>query len=1026
MTRLKTCTDCGGLMSCEAGLGLCPACLLRTALQVDAEVESGRWAGEASRTADYEILEEIARGGMGVVYRARQRSLNRPVALKVLLGGLFAGEEGRRRMKSEASLAARLRHPNIVPVFDTGSLDGQPFYSMAFIEGRTLAEVVQHGPLAPSRAARYLARMAEAVHYAHGEGVLHRDLKPSNVLIDASDEPHVTDFGLAKALDAAPQTLTGGVLGSPAYMPPEQALGQPAEVTARSDVYSLGAILYELLTGRPPFQGTSLAAVIAQVKDSDPVAPRRLNPSIPADLETVCLKCLEKSPARRYAQAGELAEDLQRFLRDEPVHARPVGPFGRAARWAQRQPMAATSIGTSVLLLLLTVAVVGGSSLRIRESRDIAQARLADALFSEARALRAANEPGWRARVRDNLVEVRRLDATGRLTAALRHEAIAALARPDLLRHIVTNVPPVADEMLVCFDREFERVALWHDDEAAIAIYRVADAAKLMAWSLPKPDELRAFSADGRHLLVRHGGVMSVWSPATGAEVLSGAGSESHRHFNGAAFSPDGTRLGRGETNGWVRIYDLTQNSPRVVSAWRTPEQLPVTTVAWSPDGDALALTLEDFTVAVCTADTGQVRWTRRFPAQIWNVTWDNPLDWLVLQTGEDRVIAFAAATGREVHRYNQITDGRTMSLIDPRGEMLVTSRLSYGTKFFHPHTGAQLLGDRSGAWHLHFDVVGRRLGSLLDDRRPLWLEWSPSPVRRELFSPGDPFIHQRIEFRADGRWLASLNADEVLLWDANSWEVGARLNLPRAELGPFETGGRSLLVVQSNQLFRVAVSDTGFGRPELLFTAGRLASPAQSCDGTIAVPDVTDNVVWLQRGSEWMRLPIDMFPVMPVFSPDGRWLACPSYGGGRLLLFDTRQPEAPPQTLPNSRGRPKFSPDGRWLVTLDRDAHVRRVGDWQPVQKFAEDVIARSMRAEFSPDGRWLAIVQRGGIVRLLEAETWKPFAVLDGPDGGRFFDIAFHPDGKSLLLAQDHGVIHVWQLPELRAELAKLGLDW
>lgn len=1023
---MKTCTECGGLMSRDVGLGLCPACLLTAALQVDGDAESGGLAGESSRTADYEILEEVARGGMGVVYRARQRSLNRTVALKVLLGGLFAGEAGRRRMQSEAELAARLRHPNIVPVFDTGLLDGQPFYSMAFVAGRTLAEVVQHGPLAPTRAARYLARIAEAVQYAHGEGVLHRDLKPSNVLIDASDEPHITDFGLAKALDAAPQTLTGGVLGSPAYMPPEQALGRVAEVTARSDVYSLGAILYELLTGRPPFQGTNLAAVIAQVKDADPVAPRRLNPGIPADLETICLKCLEKQPARRYDSAGELAGDLQRFLRGEPVHARPISAVGRAVRWAQRRPLAASSVGISALLLVVCGAVLVGSSVRIREAHDLAQARLADALFSEARALRAANEPGWRERVRQNLVEVRRLDATGRLTESLRNEAIAALARPDLLRHIVPNVPPVTDEMLVCFDRDFARVALWNGAAAGIAIHRVADAAQLVSWSLPKPDELRAFSADGRHLLVRHGGVMSVWHAATGAAVLSGAGSESHRKFNGAAFSPDGTRLCRGETNGWVRIYDLTKAVPQIVSAWRTPEQLPVTTVAWSPNGAAVALTLEEFTVAVCAADTGQLRWLRRFPEQIWNVTWDNPLDWLVLQTGEDRVVALAAATGQEVHRYNQITDGRTMSLIDPRGELLVTSRLSYGTKFFQPHTGAQLLGDKASAWHLHFDSAGRRLGSLLDDRRPLWLEWSPSSFRRELFSPGDPFIYQRLEFSADGRWFASLNADEVLLWDANSWEVQARLALPRAELGPFETGGQSLLVVQSNQLFRVAVTDAGLGRPELLFAAGRLAAPTQSPNGTIAVPDVMDNVVWLQRGTAWVRLPIQMFPVTPVFSPDGHWLACPSYGGDRLLLFDTRQPETPPRALPNSRGRPKFSPDGQWLVTLDREAHVRRVGDWQPVMNFAEDIFTRGIRAEFSPDGKWLAIVQRGGLVRLLEAGTWKQLAALEGPDGGRFFDIAFHPDGKSILLAQDHGVIQVWHLPELRTELAKLGLDW
>jgi WD40 repeat protein/predicted Ser/Thr protein kinase len=1013
-------------MSRDAGLGLCPACLLTAALQVDDTAQSGGLPGESSRTADYEILEEVARGGMGVVYRARQKSLNRTVALKVLLGGLFAGEEGRRRMKSEATLAARLQHPNIVPVFDTGSLDGQPFYSMAFVEGRTLAEVAQHGPLAPKRAARYLARMAEAVHYAHGEGVLHRDLKPSNVLIDASDEPHITDFGLAKALDAAPQTLTGGVLGSPAYMPPEQALGRTSEVTARSDVYSLGAILYELLTGRPPFQGTNLAAVIAQVKDVDPVAPRRLDAGIPADLETICLKCLEKQPLRRYTSAGELAADLQRYLRGEPVHARPISATGRAWRWAQRRPLAATSIGVSILMLLLSAAVLGVSSIRIRESRDVAQARLADALFSEAQALRKANSPGWRERCLQNLAEAKRLDVAGRLTDALRHEVIAALAHPDLVRHIVTNLPATTDEMLVCFDQRFERIALWNKERQRVAIHRVSDGQELIAWAIAEPDELRAFSADDKLLLIRQGGVMSVWDATTGTNVLSGDGSESYRKFNGAAFSSDGTQLCRGETNGWVRFFDLTQSPPARTHEWRTLDNLPVTTVAWSPQADAVALTLGESDLVVCDVATGQVRWSRNFGTSIWNVTWNNPQDWLILQTGEDRVVALAAADGKEMQRYSQITDGQTTSLLDPTGTLLVTTRLGYGTKFFDPHTGAQLIGERSSGWHLHFDESGKRLGTMLADRKPMWLEWSSSLVRQELLSPGATFIYQRLEFSPDGRWLASLNQTEVLLWTTPNWRISAKLDLPRAELGPFDAAGKSLLVVQSNQLFRVGVSAGGLAEPELLFTAGKLAPPTQARDGTIAVPDVTRRVIWLQRGTNWVELPIKAYPVQPVFSPEGRWLACPSYAAEGLLIFDVQQPERPPQVLPSSRGRPKFSPDGKWLVTLDREAHVRRVGDWQPVANFPETIFANSMRAEFSIDGKWLAIVQRGGIVRLLEAGTWKQLAVLEGPEGGRFFDIAFHPDGKSILLAQDHGVIQVWHLPELRAELTKLGLDW
>src|SRR5688572_29884809 len=323
-----TCVSCGTALPASASLGLCPGCAFREALLLDSDETTPD--GVLRRIGDYDLLEETGRGGMGVVYRARQRSLERTVALKVLLGGYFAGDEGRRRFRAEAAAAARLNHPGIVAIHEAGEADGQPFYSMDFIEGETLATMLRRGPLPFRQAAELTEKIAAALHCAHTQGVLHRDLKPSNVLIDESGAPHVTDFGLAKILnDARPEddgiTLTNQIVGSPAWMAPEQAAANAAPLTPAVDVYAAGAVLYEMLTGRPPFHGETPQAVLEQVQTADPVPPRRLNVSIPADLETICLKCLEKEPRRRYASAAALSEDLRRFMAGEPVLARPPG-----------------------------------------------------------------------------------------------------------------------------------------------------------------------------------------------------------------------------------------------------------------------------------------------------------------------------------------------------------------------------------------------------------------------------------------------------------------------------------------------------------------------------------------------------------------------------------------------------------------------------------------------------------------------------------------------------------------------------
>jgi len=307
---------------------------------------------------DYELLEEIGRGGMGVVYKARQISLNRVVALKMVLAGRLADEDDLQRFRTEAESAGRLQHPNIVAVHEVGSVDGQHFFSMEYIDGTSLAKRLAAGPLSGRTAARYVRQIAHAVHCAHEHGTLHRDLKPGNIMLDRSDEPHVTDFGLAKRLGGdSGQTRTGMVVGTPSYMAPEQAAGKSRELGPACDIYGLGAVLYELLTGRPPFRAETPLHTIMQVIENEPVPPRLLNTNVDADLETICLKCLEKDPARRYATAEDLACDLDRYLNREPISARSSNILARLTRTLERSQHDVSFSAWSTMVLLIAAIV---------------------------------------------------------------------------------------------------------------------------------------------------------------------------------------------------------------------------------------------------------------------------------------------------------------------------------------------------------------------------------------------------------------------------------------------------------------------------------------------------------------------------------------------------------------------------------------------------------------------------------------------------------------------------------------------
>ncbi|MGZ8939028.1 MAG: WD40 repeat domain-containing serine/threonine protein kinase, partial [Limisphaerales bacterium] len=553
---------------------------------------------------EYDLLEEIARGGMGIVYKARQRNLDRVVAVKMILAGPLAGKEFVQRFRTESAAAAILQHPNIVAIHDVGVHEGRHYFSMDYVEGRSLAQLVGQQPLAPARAARYVELVAAAIHYAHERGILHRDLKPSNVLIDANDQPRITDFGLARRLDGdSSLTMTGQVLGSPNFMPPEQAGGGRGKVGRPSDVYALGGILYYLLTARAPFQADSLEHTIAQVLNAEPVSPRLLNPSIPRDLETITLKCLEKEPSRRYQTGKELADELGRVLRHEPIQARPVNPPEKLWRWGRRKPALAGAFGLALVALVFGLAAtswqwrraerIAGSERRERQRAEAGESNAVRQIYIDQLNLaQAAWEQNNASRTRGLLDETASAPQRGfewyywqrqmhlELLALRGHTGpILAVAYSPDGRRIVTGS---ADKTARVWDAETGQESFPLEGHTA-SVRSVA------------------FSRDGQRIVTGSWDrTVRVWDAATGRHLRSIAANG--KEVFSVAFSPDGQRIVSGGQEEKARVWDA--NSGNELFALEGHTNL-VWAVAFSEDGQRIVTGSWDETAKVWDANTG-------------------------------------------------------------------------------------------------------------------------------------------------------------------------------------------------------------------------------------------------------------------------------------------------------------------------------------------------------------------------------------------------------------------------------------
>jgi WD40 repeat protein len=540
---------------------------------------------------DYELLKVLGEGGMGIVYKARQISLNRPVALKMIKAARFATDDDVRRFQNEAEAVARLDHPNIVPIFEVGRFEDQHYFSMKLIAGKSLDKQLKNYLGEPRRVAELVAVTADAIHHAHQRGILHRDLKPANVLLDAEGQPHVTDFGLAKRVEGDSElTQSGAILGTPAYMAPEQASGTRGVVTTSTDVHGLGAILFALLTGRAPFGGATVLDTLEQVRERTPDSPRKLNPRVPRDLEVICLKCLEKDPRRRYASADALAADLRHSLAGEPIAARPVGSAARFRMWCRRNPVVAAA-GGLVAAALVAVAVV--SLLYAGQQKRLA---VAEKRYGDEQTKRAEEQTRYAEEQTEAATKIgglaKSLEKEGqnlKTSLADSNRRLAMVYFERARRSFEDEDIPAGMVWLV----ESWRAAIKANDTAWQRLARI----NLSYWRYQRPElkgVLRrvnpsrwfsniAFSPDGQVIVTAcQDGTARVWDSATCLPIGKPL---NHGGVNAVAFNPNGKTVVTGGFDSTLRVWDLdTQEA--VGHPMRTRQR--VNFLAFSPDGATL------------------------------------------------------------------------------------------------------------------------------------------------------------------------------------------------------------------------------------------------------------------------------------------------------------------------------------------------------------------------------------------------------------------------------------------------------
>jgi WD40 repeat protein/tRNA A-37 threonylcarbamoyl transferase component Bud32 len=992
-----------------------------------------------TRVAHYELLKEVGRGGMGVVFKARHVRLNRIVALKMIRGGTLANAEELLRFEKEASAAAQLQHPNIVQLFEVSPHNEQPYLSMEFIGGTSLSERVTAGPLSGRRAALYLELTARAVHYAHGKGIVHRDLKPANVLLDENDQPKVTDFGLAKQLKSrSDQTRTGAILGTPSYMSPEQASGSK-DIGPSSDVYSLGAILYEMITGKPPFCGETPLVTLNLVTEQEPLAPSVLNGAVDRDLETICLKCLEKRPQRRYESAESLADDLRRYLDGDPITARRVSIVGRGFKWVRRHPGWTVFSFLSVLSVAAMVAASWMVTYQQRELREQAE----QAKSIAALRLETMRHLFYQSEMRQAQQTLRRADLDG-------------------VERILSDhwQPKVGQKDL----RDWEWHFLKEQCQARLAFGLHAGQAVAVAY---RPDGNVIASAGGE---VGKPGEIKLWDTRTGKLLQTLKGHNDV--ITSLAFHPDKPILATSSYDKTVKLWNLETN--KEIVTLRGHEKT-VNHVAFSPKGDRVASASHDMFVRVWDFDkylTDPANSVRVFPSNdaghsgaVMAVAFHPGGKWLA-SGGKDRAIKLWDLTTGQVEKTLAGHQGEVNTLVFSADGKVLVSGGGQGNQrgealFWNTETGKLKvshygLSDRVASVSMSQDGKVAAAGS--DGIVRIWNHVASSEA---LSFRADLYALRGVAFAPDGLSLVSAGVTgRVSLWNssggletltlaaAQSTETlafhprspylasaGARGEihvwhldhpdqptlLPRQPSGifalAFSPDGHSLAFGGDDRVVRI-VDFLNPNRPPILIKGhtARVHAIVFRPDGKMIATAGEDEKIRLHDPTDGKLIQVleghSNGILCLAFSPDGNWLASGSYDK-TVRLWDLKDNGKANAVLPGHTlvvNSVTFSPDGGTLASASKDRTIRVWNVEKREQSYSLQGTPSGIQSiAFHPHGRRIVSVGDDRMIRLWDIVTRQEILEFE-ETGGALRQVAFSADGRSLAVAGT-GVIRVWQ---------------